>query len=325
MLRVRSSAYALSPDYIATWLVRRAQQVGVDQAINDLRIFTESSTIPCISFLALAGLRPDTAVYFSDGFQVEPTSPEKFSHRPKFPFHDPMAAVSCLLSQTEKIPKLIVESNSPSHDDESPFELYHELTELKYCLGLAGSWASHTVTRGFEVPESVPSPGRLRQEEILGGEGVWHFHRVQLSEDQCREAYSLFTCLKNSPNRAKFQIPLARLESSVVTKPTLPDALIDLRIALESLLLGEKDQGELRYRIGLRAARVSKANLQTRADIAREARKLYDTCSSAVHTGKVKGGLPTARVARDGQALVRSLLRSMIQMPEIDWDKIEYS
>ena len=88
----------------------------------------------------------------------------------------------------------------------------------------------------------------------------------------------------------ELRVPIQRWRRSKAASNGV-DLAIDLRIALESLLLDDGNNAELSFRLALRAAWYLGANEDERTKIFNAVRKAYNIGSKAVHTGQGYGDM----------------------------------
>ena len=116
------------------------------------------------------------------------------------------------------------------------------------------------------------------------------------------------------------------------------DAHVDMRIALEALYLtnsgSERDRGELRFRVALRAAWHLGDSPERRREIFSTLRNAYDTGSKVVHTGKFVGKRPKGvskqsfrhvsyPIDHEASELCRQgILKRLAKKKEPDWSKL---
>jgi len=129
------------------------------------------------------------------------------------------------------------------------------------------------------------------------------------------------------------RIPLARLNSAkseALEEETLPDAFIDLGIALEALLSMEKDPTtEIGYRLAMRAAILRGGDAAFRLGTCTVLKSAYDSRSAVAHRGKLTKKKITGRVGpadpdaffAEAAALTQELLGIVIKLGDIpDFD-----
>jgi len=94
------------------------------------------------------------------------------------------------------------------------------------------------------------------------------------------------------------------------------EAFLFFALALESLVLGGQDKGELRYRLGLRIAHLLGSTKQERRQIHKYTKnRLYDARSSLVHTGKAS--IPDSDLDAVRQIAIESIYKLMTRFQNI--------
>ena len=114
---------------------------------------------------------------------------------------------------------------------------------------------------------------------------------VSVSEEQVRRCLDTLALFQR---RRELDLPIARWRNSK-SSPTTNERLIELRIALESVLLSD-DTGtsEKRHRLATRGAWLLGETFDQRQTYFNTLRHVYDYASSVIH-----GGTPKARGERD--------------------------
>ena len=166
----------------------------------------------------------------------------------------------------------------------------------------------------------------------MGGVGMswgwspsWVRRVATLDQEKADEVSRLWQLLRTSPNSNILKVPLRRWESSLL-RPILEDKLIDVWIALESLLLRGKP-GELTYRATLRLAEMLGIRGDNRKDIYRNAKDSYKWRSVIVHALSLdeapkRQSLVEAVEVTTGY--LRSTLLKVLEMPsKFDADELE--
>lgn len=131
----------------------------------------------------------------------------------------------------------------------------------------------------------------------------------------------------STKRRDRLTIPIRKLRDYSTTG-VLEEAAIDLRLALESLYLPEIEQGELKYRLALRAALFGADRVDERQVIRKDVKDAYDLGSNAVHTGQFGKNIlkavenPGRTLERVAEVVRRTILRH-IDNPNQDWAAIE--
>ena len=163
---------------------------------------------------------------------------------------------------------------------------------------------------------------------ISGNPSIRSSPKVSASQvSEFRQLHSAIVSL--SPSRRKeLNIPIGRLIASHGTRD-LPDRIVDLGIALESIYL-DGEFGELKYKLSTRAAKRLGGDVDDSLQIYNDLRVFYDKLrSKAVHTGRVPSTVQmngqqldtTAALARI-QALCGQAVRKIMADGRPDWEKM---
>lgn len=128
-----------------------------------------------------------------------------------------------------------------------------------------------------------------------------------VSTEHVRNSLHTHTLLREFPT---LDLPVARWRRSK-RSPAIHEQLIELRIALESLLLHEdKRDGEKRHRLAVRGAWFLAKDFEDRRSKFDTLRQVYDYASSVIH-----GGTPKAKQGQDLNSdisIVQDLCRDAI-------------
>lgn len=274
---------------VAVYLVDRAIDHDPSEIIADLLRFCSTRTVQLLSVRAIEGLSVTSVIDLGCGFSIVPPHvlPQLWETRTVFspsnaPSHGwgsaPSSAI--ILRETFRVP---LHSPAPSGArttvDRSPTE---EL--MKYAL-----WAATLASDGapqlrdaYDLVESLGWPG-MTGGSIRGGGPfpVWVRPARSVNERLVPELFSRF---RESPD--KLRLAIERLQSSR-SRASFAERAIDLGTCLEILLLhGTKENTEISYKAGIRAAWLLGVNGKHRVAIFKLARDLYNARSVAVHTGK---------------------------------------
>ena len=121
----------------------------------------------------------------------------------------------------------------------------------------------------------------------------------------------------------KSRIAAARWASSKNSSSSLEDRFIDLRVALETLYLqdfGDKNRGEMRFRLALTGAWHLGSDVAERRQISKTLREAYAVASGVVHSGQASSTPENHELLRDAQSLCRKgLLKMLREGPPKDW------
>lgn len=126
----------------------------------------------------------------------------------------------------------------------------------------------------------------------------------------------------------RLRVPLQRMNLAI-RRTSIVDSAIDLRIAMEAAFLDDlKNDGELSYRLRIRAARLLETDEQKRRDLYGTFGHIYELCSKAVHTGKVPGkykGNDVKALLQEGILHTSKAIELAIRRRGIDWESVTLS
>jgi hypothetical protein len=317
-------AHLVDGRFLATWLLLRARQVGIDRAIADLERYLAAEKVPFIRVIALAGVELQRTCSLGRGIQLVPWESVPASYWKErldesagdvffYPFYRPTAA----LLRSEEV-SVFHEAVPPT---QLPLSLTDEdLRDALLCMTLIGPSAPLTISSWTQAAEWAPV-------QIAGSSQGYPgraVRRVYDDADQQRlkVLHEKFLVLLDA-EKQHYRIPLARLNSAM-RRTTWVDSAIDLGIALESIFLQdlEPDRGELTFRLRVRAARFLAVDVQERRSLFQFFGDLYGVRSNAVHSGTVPAnvrGRDTQEVLNRGYELVAAATESMILTGAPDW------
>lgn len=120
---------------------------------------------------------------------------------------------------------------------------------------------------------------------------------------------------------ARTRLSAARWKKSLLPLGDLPDRFIDLRIALEALLLPDGIDRQLSYTMAVRGAWFMGEDAAGRRKAWKTLREAYKVASQLVHGGKVKPGYED--LLEDARGLCRNGLRRVLREGQVrDWDRL---
>ena len=178
---------------------------------------------------------------------------------------------------------------------------------------------------------AINSPTRLDQPDGYRGATIsQRVTKIELddsatrtvSDDAIRE---LLVAIRGADARTRMAI--TRWKRSTVRRSSLTDRFIDLRIALEALLLPDGPDRQLSFSLATRGAWWLGEDAAERKKISKTLRDAYSAASSAVHKGEAKKrGCDTAGLAAllaDAQMRCRDgILRVLREGSVEDWTRI---
>lgn len=199
-------------------------------------------------------------------------------------------------------------------------------------LQTAFSWRFLEEDRLFNLNSEIESV-------VLGISNLpsWSFDPLGISadvgKDQVDEAKSWCDILDRNPDlRETLRVPIDRWIKSKTPERDI-DKMIDLGIALEALYVPDSGEGEIRFKLAVRAAWYLGKDKEDRDDLLKKFKQIYDARSRSVHNGRlgqtVKFGeerIPTSDFIERTQCLCRKSLLKMLEEPKIPdkdyWDRL---
>ena len=153
-------------------------------------------------------------------------------------------------------------------------------------------------------------------------------------EDQINEAKRLYEVLENKPDlRERLQIPIDRWIMSKTSKRDI-DKIIDLGIAFEALYVPDSREGEVTFKLAVRAAWFLGKGTDDREKFLKEFKDIYRWRSSAVHGGQIPKKSKKTSYSREevdafvqrAQKLCRDSIIMMLDKPKFPdkayWDSL---
>ncbi len=163
-----------------------------------------------------------------------------------------------------------------------------------------------------------------------GMNGGWQFsqagenwgHDIDVPRDEAQALAAAYFALDPLKRSKVLRIPLDRL-GRAGREHDFADRAIDLGIALESLLLGDNDSGELSFRLSLRGGWLIGNNDTERLEIQKVLKKLYELRSRAVHSGTIERSAKTGTTITRATEICKALIRKAIELKcDIDWPRL---
>jgi hypothetical protein len=271
--------------FLSQWLVARAQDVGSDQAIEDLIRYLKLEAFEVSVTLAVDGVVVDRKIELADYAMVPwrelPNSDSKRRIAVQRGLSSAMPTAAIVQMRTVK--PVHVRPWGP-RQWELPPSIEPMLDVLRCVTAIAGagirqieywfeppSWAPWVASRvSFGVDASILSPDvELRQPE------------------QARLVSCVARLLAKSDNdRRRLRVPLDRLNRSHVVAMRSVDCAIELGVALEALFAPSKLSEGIGFAVRTRAARFLGGTFEERRTTLETVRDLYDLRSLAVHAGR---------------------------------------
>ena len=289
-------------DY-AKILVLAASRMGTGRVVELLDCWIQGGAIRVFACVLLKGLRTEGPMRPATGMHLETLSnngdylPRSLRLHPHEHWHEQFTGRAMLSLECETIPGLydpeVVRGNPPLPSEPAK-PLNPELATVSFdsiCRAISletnnqVDWFIHWYDYG-DVEAFFLNPGFSSQRKDVSNSFI-----VSVSEEQLRRSLGTITLLQR---RRELDLAIARWRKSK-SSPTTNERLIELRIALESVLLSD-DRGtsEKRHRLATRGAWLLGETFEQRETYFYALRHVYDYASSVIH-----GGTPRPRGGRN--------------------------
>jgi hypothetical protein len=159
-------------------------------------------------------------------------------------------------------------------------ELNETQMEMQKVIQSMRLFSGHVISQGIIFPKSQRRAYIFSQLRCHHGNGDW-----VSSFEEISDFIDFWNSIKEIINPLDIW---CRYFSKAVCDFGYIDALIDFTIVMETILVPEEKEKELRYRFGLRASLLLSDKFNDRKIIKDNFRYIYDNRSSAVHSGKTK-------------------------------------
>lgn len=326
-----------SCDAYAKILVLAAARIGAERVANMLEDWVQGKGVRVLSCVLLKGLRTESKLRPVDGLQLDTLSnngdhlPRSLRLHPHEHWHEQFPGRAMLSLEYESVPALydpeLVRGNPPV-PPEAPSPLNPELSRISFDgLCRAMSLETNNQVDWFinwndygDVEAFFLNPGFSSRRKEASNSSV-----VSISQQQLRAVLHTHASLEN---RRELDLPIARWRKSKCS-PTTNEQLIEIRIALESVLLSDdKGTSEKRHRLATRGAWLLGETFDQRKCYFATLKEVYDYASSVIHGGtpKVKRGRNLARDIASAQKICRNAILRLAAESKIpdsdDWSAL---
>jgi hypothetical protein len=318
----------VSYESLATWMVSRASTVGVMETIGDLTDFLTASRIPVWQGAILAGIRIPQSIDLGKGMALLPFDQVSFLGTGLSPYERHRASANCaVLVHISEWPRSHFLQPRDGAILPEDFEMSSDVAISGSLLGVLLGVPVVRINTWSTTADWVPCvPHRSRallSYDLVQGE------TKTLSLRRLRYASALHKRYWNMRESVRdvLHVPIVRLNTAMNKLDV--DCAIDLGIALESIFLSDSNEGELAYRLSVRAARFLGKSSQRRRAVFKTFKMAYTLRSKAVHTGSIYKGKSDHKrfellsCLMNTQSLVVTALRRIIRAGELpDWDEL---
>jgi hypothetical protein len=316
---------------LATWLLGRAADHGIDQALHELARYVTSTGFEITFVTGVLAAAVDEPIQLAPMVGLIPLTREDLSWNFQEAYYrgTPLDRMRAALATKAFHPKVYMgvgDGQMPAEVLNMRQHAFGTLEAIRLLLGLVKPSPSVALINTALLPDDLPIRQSFSATTFMQPLSLIHFDDYKFtSEDgaRCQHIVELYNRIPEVL-RTRLLISINRLHSGMARYGTV-DGAIDLGIALESLFLPDASS-ELTYRLKIRGGRLLGSEPQERLRIGRELEKIYHVRSTAVHSGTLpkKPGI-------DGFATVTDLIlhgymllaRSVVAIMEeqiSDWD-----
>ena len=339
-------------NHLLDQLLKIAIAHGIEKAVSEFDSGTDSNMHVSFQYIALLkGIKIESEIQISEGIRLVPLPLSTGDLSRYLPDNVNFAMSEWSLPRGETM--LVIDATvSPVFHKPYPelFDDYHE-NKLPFQVEVTNRGFSNFKVEGFyrnfcralslscnSAVQNLIEWRRLPQDKLfnLGIFAVSGFSfqdngyafrscaDISVAQiDKAKRLYKILVGLNSNVSR-KLQIPIDRwIKSKAESNPV--DKLIDLRIAFEALYLSRIDsKTELRFRFSLHAAWYLGKDETHRQELMKDFKKIYDWCSTAVHTGKLpKKAKNRSEFIEEAQNLCQDSILKILEDGEFpDWNNL---
>lgn len=328
---------------LARWILKRADEVGARQALENVDCYLDQPDFLAYDVMFLYGIRPEMSntrtAFDGDIALLHPFEAPTKSLLDLLP-SEPTGNSGFLMGNVQALlvrpyrekkkyrPKEVEKSGVKPHAAAATVRDLTELDDIRLCLalpfeeGLSVQAIATTTVAADEVPAGVSM--RFGRRSYRGISGYWTILQGE-EEKTAHSLYKKFRAL-NRADRDHLRVPMQRYCDYEASVPgDVIQAAIDLRVVLDSLFLNDKHQGELGYRLALRAALFVGGNLAEKKKLRKDVTAVYGFGSNAVHNGRLELKPEQKQQMSRVRKMVRTVLCQMILASKAnpDWADLE--
>jgi len=320
------SAARFDRDDLARWIARRAMNVGAEMAVDDCCQYLNDAEFTAYHITLLIGLSAyqkfdlglDAWIGPSGAVPIQWVKDALIS---ALDVRAPIVQASSAIVRSIRLPRRHVRSDELKLGD--GLRLVDIVDRIRLCFNLAGSFNAQILATTVMAADNVPSPGAAG----------WTLHPFRyrgwdppISSEHVLTVRACFEKLENLPDNQKERIliQLRKLNDFESSSDDVQRA-IELRVALESLFLGMRNEGELSYRLAMRGAFAIGTGYAERKRIFVTLRDAYAAGSEAVHNGRFSKKTLSRNVGeilREAAEIVRRAITKRLDQPEPDYEEL---
>lgn len=330
--------YQLFTGAVSYWLIARAFHTSVDSALAELQRFVEQQPRRFWRVIGLAGVDVEGRVEIAPGIHLchpnsAPASPhlEQWTQNPPRKNQGHTAGFMCVTAvlMMEETAPVRISANMPTSEELAKSASTGErvkLHQIAQCLPLFGPNAATPFANWtqMEEPSTLPAFDWLPRGVSSMGEMRTTVHFPFVDDPQRVNIIAAHNA-QASKDPDSLSLALSRF-SQAMRRKKIEDAAIELRIALEVLLVRDKGDDEPKaHLIRQRGALALATTPDERKVISKELGEAYAASSSVVHTGGFKRANQSEHVRTGLRRCAELLKRFIRKAPPKDWNDIVFS
>lgn len=310
---------------LARFLLARSRVVGAQRSIEEVDEYIAKDTYRAWVVVTATGPYCDQGFEFSDSVKIcnRDSSPiDSISKLFEINTNTVGDQISIALITPVDHPKCIDKNETGVNKVVS--EASAKLLDIANAISISrvGGCPIQCIAKGVIPDENVPGMG-AKTWSLLTAIRPVRLGRdlTELDIDSARKIYKLFESLSEQ-DKQKLRIPISKYCQTVSSLDPIESAA-NLRTALDSTFLDDKQTIELVYRLSLRAALFLEVeDLEIRKRIKTLITNVYRWCSSAVHEGKLPKKAKDPQI-KEAIECVRVAVLKRIEKPRFDWEEFE--
>ena len=328
-------------------LVRSAVALGIERLTNLIADWLKGESPSYEAHTIFAGLSPQGSVNMSNKVRLRPIPTESGGIDPDLPsrvkrlfgatelsslVHMTVVSVDRALDQVRPLYRPSDAEGQNSELLRASRDEFLHIIALKQALSLAFNapivpivdWRDYGDLLPFNSGELGATLFPSRQNHEVFSTFTLLYSHVDVGADQLALAERLIEKLSaENTSRLGLYLPITKWLGSKLRRQRFEDRLVDLRTALESLFLSDGEDGEITYRLSVRAALRLAEDVQTRRQYLRDMKSFYGLASRAVHGRSVKIDDKYGRLLTFAQDVCRKeIFRRLEDGKRPNWDDI---
>lgn len=334
MLSRGSSASGFNIKTLAMWFLWAINEFGQDEAEKYLNTFLDSETVPVINTLWVLGITTEKTLSLENGFQIVPISDMPDSREKEqylkqgfqFPHNTPKPQAAIV--HIDHVPKTQDVTISPL-DLEGYKGYWKSSRQLGEIALVLNALDNVSCIPYYSTSYSLPT----LPIGLFGGSGggspihdIFGHAITALSENALKDINFLISSFdkQSENNKARLGRILSRL-SQAKRRSQIEDKILDLGIALEMALLEDnKNNDQLSLSFRLRGSWLLGKDKESRKEIFKKLRELYQYRSQVAHSGILCGNDPEKiQLIRDSfseySLLAEEVVRHLMLYGTPDW------